>query len=387
MIHSRKEREKLEEGWLAPYAARSSASHGRRHPESQHDVRTEFQRDRDRILHSRCFRRLEYKTQVFVNATTDHYRTRLTHTMEMTAVGRTIARALRASEDLTEAIALAHDIGHSPFGHCGEAALDDLMKNEKGFDHNEQSCRWVEVLEKQYPDFSGLNLTWEVRAGLRKHQAQISGAEVDGRPIGPFQYVEAQIADVADDMTYYAHDVDDGYEAGLLTEEQLLTTEAWRMAAARAHSQYPHVPSSQRMAVTIRALLDMQVEDVLKTSDELLSRHQPSSPEDVMRAPERLITFSPEMNAQLATFKAFLFRNMYYNPGVSDGSQAAVRMMRRLFLHYIEHPETMGRKARARIPGDGLWRSACDYLSGMTDRYAFEEYVKFGLDKAGNEAP
>ena len=381
MIHSRKEREKLEETSLAPFAARSSASHGRRYPESQHDYRTEFQRDRDRILHSRCFRRLEYKTQVFINGTTDHYRTRLTHTMEMTAVGRTIARALGANEDLVEAIALAHDIGHSPFGHCGEAALDDLMKNEKGFDHNEQSCRWVEVLEKQYPDFPGINLSWEVRAGLRKHQAQISGAEVDGRPIGPFQYLEAQIADVADDMTYYAHDVDDGCEAGLLTEEQLQTNEVWRIAADRAKQQYPHVPASQRMAITIRALLDVQVEDVLRASDALLARYRPQSPADVMACQERLAAFSPEMNAMLATFKAFLFRNMYYHPAVSDSSQEAVRMMRRLFLFYIDHPESMGRKARARIQTDGLWRAACDYISGMTDRYAFEEYLRFGLDK------
>jgi dGTPase len=387
MIHSRKESEKQEEAFLAPYAARSAASHGRKYPESQHDYRTEFQRDRDRILHSRCFRRLEYKTQVFVNGTADHYRTRLTHTMEMTAVGRTIARALRANEDLTEAIALAHDIGHSPFGHCGEAALDDLMKNEKGFDHNEQSCRWVEVLEKQYPDFPGINLTWEVRAGLRKHQAQIAGVEVDGRSIGPFQYVEAQIADVADDMTYYAHDVDDGYEAGLLTEEQLQTHEIWQRAAERARTQYPHVPTSQRMAITIRALLDIQVEDVLRTSDALITKHNPKSPDDVMRCPERVVTFSPDMLRMLAAFKAFLFRNVYYHPAVSNSSQEAVRMMRQLFLYYIDHPDVMGRKAQARISTDGLWRAACDYISGMTDRYAIEEYLRFGLDKEPAEMP
>ena len=176
MLHSRKEREEGEDRELAPYAMRSAATRGRRFPQSLHDLRTEFQRDRDRVIHCKAFRRLEYKTQVFVNGTADHYRTRLTHTMEMAAVSRTMARCLGANEDLAEAIALAHDIGHSPFGHCGEEALDTLMKHEGGFDHNLQSCRAVELLELPYPDFPGLNLTWEVRAGLRKHQAAVPGA-------------------------------------------------------------------------------------------------------------------------------------------------------------------------------------------------------------------
>ena len=180
MIRSRADLEAREARDLAPWACRSSDHHGRPHPQTRHDLRTEFQRDRDRVLHSRAFRRLEYKTQVFVNGTADHYRTRLTHTMEMTAVSRTLARALGANEELSEAIALAHDIGHSPFGHSGEAALDELMRNEGGFDHNKQSCRAVELLEWTYPDFPGLNLTWEVRAGLRKHEAAIPGAELDG---------------------------------------------------------------------------------------------------------------------------------------------------------------------------------------------------------------
>ena len=381
MIHSRKEREKLEETWLAPYACKSAGSHGRKYPETRHDYRAEFQRDRDRILHSKCFRRLEYKTQVFVNGTADHYRTRLTHTMEMAAVGRTIARTLNANEDLTEAIALAHDIGHSPFGHVGEQALDELMKNEGGFDHNVQSCRAVEVIEQRYPDFPGLNLTWEVRAGLRKHQAATPGAELDGRPIGPFQTVEAQIADVADDMTYHAHDVDDGREAGLVTEDQLKNLELWEMAANRARSQFPSLPPERRTDATIRCLLDIQVEDVIRTSDEILARRQPKSPDEAMQCPERVVTFSPKMRAMLEPFKAFLFRDVYYHPAVSGANRDAVDMMRRLFLFYIDHPEAMGRKARARLPVEGLWRTVCDYIAGMTDRYAIEEYAKFGLDK------
>ena len=380
MIHLRIEQEKKEEQNLAPYAARSSASHGRRFPEAPHAYRLEFQRDRDRVLHSRAFRRLEYKTQVFVNGTADHYRTRLTHTMEMAAVGRTIARALWSNEDLTEAIALAHDIGHSPFGHVGEDALNELMKNESGFDHNAQSCRAVEFIETRYPDFPGLNLTWEVRAGLRKHQASIPGAELDGRPIGPYQMLEAQIADIADDMTYTAHDVDDGLEAGLLTEIQLSQMELWRMAEERACSVYPQLPDNRRLGTIIRFMLDIQVEDVLNTSEAQLRRFNPQSPVEVMNAPERMIAFSPKMKDRLALFKAFLFKNMYYHSAVADTSREAVQMMRKLFLFYIEHPDTLGRKARARLPDEGLWRTVCDYIAGMTDRYAIEEYRRFGLD-------
>lgn len=381
MLRSRKETEALEEQTLAPYAARSARSRGRKYAEPSHEHRSLFQRDRDRILHSRCFRRLEYKTQVFINGTADHYRTRLTHTLEMTAVGRTLARALGANADLTEAIALAHDIGHSPFGHAGEEALNELMADHGGFDHNLQSVRWVEELELSYPGYPGLNLTWETRAGLYKHQAAIPGFQVDGHPIGPHQYLEAQIADVADDMTYSAHDVDDGLDAGLLTESQLLTTEAWSRAAARVRQQYGDLPEAQRVAAGIRALLDMQVEDVLLHSEAQLSRYAPQSPEEVMRCPERIAAYRPEMREIMRDFRTFLFENMYWSPMVDKANKEATAMMRKLFLHYVAHPEVMGRKAQARIAKDGVWRAACDYLSGMTDRYALDEYLRFGLNR------
>lgn len=384
VLRSRKETEALEDQTLAPYAARSACSRGRRYPEPPHEHRTEFQRDRDRILHSRCFRRLEYKTQVFINGTADHYRTRLTHTLEMAAVGRTLARALGANADLTEAIALAHDIGHSPFGHAGEETLNELMADHGGFDHNVQSVRWVEELESSYPGFPGLNLTWEVRAGLFKHQAAIPGFCVDGHPIGPHQMIEAQMADVADDMTYCAHDVDDGLEAGLLTEDLLLRTEAWRRAAERVRRQYGDLPEPKRLAAGVRALLDMQVEDVLRQTEAQLDRFKPDSPAAVMNCPERICGYSFEMREIMRDFRKFLFENMYWSPMVETANREATAMMRRLFLHYVAHPETMGRKAQARIPKDGIWRAACDYLSGMTDRYALAEYLKFGLDR---EAP
>lgn len=379
MTHARQEWEKLEKRDLAPYAAHSARSFGRCYPEDDHPVRPCFQRDRDRILHSRCFRRLEYKTQVFVNGTADHYRTRLTHTIEMAAVGRTLARAFHVNEDLTETICLAHDTGHSPFGHRGEDVLDDLMKEHGGFDHNLQSLRAVEKLEYQYPGFRGLNLTWEVRAGLLKHEASAPGAQLDGHPIGPFQYPEAQIADIADDMTYHAHDTDDGLDAGLITLEQLDQLAFWKLAAARTREQYTGLDGEQFARITIRNLLDLQAQDILREGALRLAKHRPQTIADVMTAPERLITFSDEMSAVLKEFSGFLYRQLYEHPAVLDANYEAVALMRGLFMHYIEHPETMGRKARARISEEGLWRTVCDYVAGCTDRYALEECAKYGI--------
>ncbi|HMO50019.1 MAG TPA: deoxyguanosinetriphosphate triphosphohydrolase [Kiritimatiellia bacterium] len=379
MLRTRDQQEEWESRNLAPYAMAGGASRGRLHPEPRHDIRTEFQRDRDRIVHSRCFRRLEYKTQVFVNGTADHYRTRLTHTIEVAAVSRTLARALGANEDLAETIALAHDIGHSPFGHMGERALDELMKDEGGFDHNAQSLRWVEILEPRYPGFDGLNLTWEVRAGLCKHLSKVPGARLDDHPIGPFQFLEAQIADVADDMTYYAHDIDDGLDAGLLTPEQLESLEIWRMAGEQAAREYPGLGERHRLGMTVRCLLDLQVRDVLRYSEENLSACRPKSPGEVMNAPSRMVAYTPALWNQLVPLRKFLFEHVYWHPSVHRANEEAVAMMRKLFLYYVGHPGVMGRKAQARLARDGIWRTACDYVSGMTDRYALEEFQKFGL--------
>lgn len=379
MTHTRQQWETLEVNDLAPYAAHSSDSLGRRFIEPPHPVRPCFQRDRDRVLHSRCFRRLEYKTQVFVNGTADHYRTRLTHTIEMAAVGRTLARAFRVNEDLTETICLAHDVGHSPFGHRGEYVLNELMCEHGGFDHNLQSLRAVEKLEYQYPGFVGLNLTWEVRAGLLKHEASVQGADLDGYPIGPFQYLEAQIADVADDMTYHAHDVDDGLSAGLITLGQLRELAFWQMAAARTDEQYVALDEDQHRRITIRNLLDLQAQDVLSESRLRLEEHRPRRITDVMRAPQRLICFSGEIADMLKEFSDFLYQQLYYHPAVADANSEAVELMRGLFLHYIDCPETMGKKARERLETEGLMRTVCDYVAGCTDRYALEECEKYGI--------
>ncbi|MBT8041806.1 MAG: deoxyguanosinetriphosphate triphosphohydrolase [Pontiella sp.] len=380
MEQARKDWERAEEAHLASYASSSTGSLGRRHEEPPHPLRSCFARDRDRIFHSRCFRRLEYKTQVFVNGTADHYRTRLTHTMEMSAVGRTLARILKVNEDLTECICLAHDLGHSPFGHEGEKVLDELMKDHGGFDHNLQSLRNVEVVESPYPGFNGLNLTWEVRAGLLKHEAHRADAELNGHPIGPHQSMEAQVADIADDMTYHAHDVDDGLEAGIVSLQQLETTEFWNRAAAVTRERYPNLSEFQFLRATIRSMLELQVIDVTEFASTSLKKHDPRSVREVMTAPERIVDFSPEMKAMLKEFKAFMFQNMYYHHAVADATRRSVATMRKLFLHYIEHPETMGRKARERLENEGLRRTVCDYVAGCTDRYAIEEYERFGLE-------
>jgi dGTPase len=269
---NRTDLEKQENAILAPYAAFSHKTLGRHYPEPEHPARCSFQRDRDRIIHSRCFRRLEYKTQVFTRSTCDHYRTRLTHSVEVAAVARTFARVFSANEYLTEAIALAHDIGHTPFGHAGEDALNKLMQNHGGFDHNQQSLRWVDLLDIQYPDFPGLNLVWETRAGLMKHEASNPNAELDGHPIGPHQGIEAQIADIADDITYYAHDADDALLARILTEDQLENQPLWQMADKRTSAKYTSLDRGERIRANIRNLLDLQIENIIKTTQGKISQ-------------------------------------------------------------------------------------------------------------------
>ncbi|MDF3128065.1 deoxyguanosinetriphosphate triphosphohydrolase [Kiritimatiellaeota bacterium B1221] len=379
MIESRADRENLEKQTLSSYAAFSAESRGRKFSESKASRRADFQRDCDRIVNSRCFRRLEYKTQVFVIGTQDHYRTRLTHTMEMTQVARTLARALRVNEDLSAAISLAHDIGHSPFGHSGERALDKLMADHGGFDHNIQSLRWVEELEETYPEFNGLNLTWEVRSGLCKHLSREPGAQLDGFPIGPWQMVEGQIADVADDISYHAHDAEDGLDAGLITLDQLREIELWRMAEERVNELYPNTPPNRLRYSTVRMMFTLQVEDVLVRSEQLLNDWRPQSVHDVMNAPDRLVAFSPEFKKLLKPYRSFLFEKMYFHPEVASAGDDAVRLMTRLFEHYLEHPDDLGEKAKKRLESEGLHRTVCDYVAGCTDRYAFEECQKYHL--------
>ncbi len=342
--------------------------------------RTEYQRDRDRVIHSRAFRRLEYKTQVFLNGTGDHLRTRLTHTMEVAAISRGIARALRLNEDLAETIALAHDLGHSPFGHKGERVLNRLMKLHGGFEHNLQSLRIVEELEQKYPTFSGLNLTWEVREGLRKHQTSFDHPGSTSAPCAHCPSLEAQVANLADELTYYSHDLDDGLDCGLLSEEKLnQDVRIFSMASRKMKEEHGELPDETRHYFIIRCLIDWQVRDVVETSEKLILKSKVKCADDVRRQKRPLVRHNPERRKMNLELRSYLFKNLYYNPVVHRPNLRAVRMLQKLFEHYVKHPEELGETFQKRVRNAGLYRAICDYLSGMTDRYTMSEYERLGL--------
>lgn len=358
---------------LAPYAIRNRDSRGRLHPEAEHPFRTDFQRDRDRILHSRAFRRLECKTQVFLNGSGDHLRTRLTHTIEVSAIARTIARSLHLNEDLAEAISLAHDLGHTPFGHAGERSLHKLMRDHGGFDHNLQALRVVDLLEIKYPSYDGINLTWEVRSGLVKHRGPGRTAELDGIQLPPQASLEAQAADLADDLAYYGHDVDDGLESGLITVGMLQELEIWRMASERVRKQGLEERDERFSAFSVRCLIDSMVGDAIRNSESNLRRLSPKGPEDAQQALSKTISFSPEFQRTTSQLKDFLYHNLYFHPELAKLNGLSFERMERLFNAYLAKPELIGETARARIPIDGVHRAAADYIAGMTDRFFLKE--------------
>ena len=377
MPRTRQELEQIERQILAPYAQFSGDTRGRDHAEPPPAWRTQYQRDRDRIIHSRAFRRLEYKTQVFLNGTGDHLRTRLTHTIEVAAVARNIATALRLNSDLAEAIALAHDLGHSPFGHRGEAALARLMKNHGGFEHNRHSLRIVEELEQKYPGFPGLNLTWEVREGLAKHY---TAYDHPGRRKGfdaKNSSLEAQIANLADEITYYSHDLDDGLDSELLSENNLIRkVRLWAHAARLVKKEHGDLPDESRRYSIIRNLIDLQIQDVVENSERLIRAANVQSADDVRRFPKALVQYSPERRELNLELRDYLYKNLYYNPVVYQPNLRAVRMLRCLFKYYLTHPREIGEGARRRSRQAGLHRAVCDYLAGMTDRYVALEYKR-----------
>jgi dGTPase len=377
MPRTRQELEALERQNLASYAQLSAETRGRKHREPPPEWRTEYQRDRDRVIHSRAFRRLEYKTQVFLNGTGDHLRTRLTHTMEVAAVSRNIARALKLNEDLAETIALAHDLGHSPFGHKGETVLNRLMKDFGGFEHNRQSLRIVEELEQRYPRFAGLNLTWEVREGLAKHHTAYDhpGKQPDFAAKSPS--LEAQVADLADEITYYSHDLDDGLDSGLLSEKQLnLEVRLWRQATRTVQSEYGQLADECRRYIIIRCITDLQVKDVVTTTEELIRKAGVASVDDVRRQPRRLVRYSPRRRALNQELRKFLYTNLYYNPVVNEPHLQSRRLLEELFQRYLQDHQEVGGLARKRARRDGWPRAICDYLAGMTDRYANLEHQR-----------
>ena len=380
MPQSREQLEANEHQTLAHYAQRSADSRGRAFPEPPHEWRTDYQRDRDRITHSRAFRRLEYKTQVFLNGTGDHLRTRLTHTIEVAAVSRNIARALGLNEDLAEAIALAHDLGHSPFGHKGEYALNDLMKEHGGFEHNRQSLRIVETLEQKYPHHAGLNLTWETREGLVKH---FNPADHPSKRFGfdaKSNSLEAQVANLADEITYYSHDLDDGLDSNLLEEEDLKAhVQIWRNTDAEVLTEHGTLDSETRHYAIIRRLINSQVHDVVETSGRLIAEAGVQSADEVRLHDGDLIRYSDARRTANLELREYLYENLYYNPVVHKPNLRAIKLLEALFGYYLEHPEDIGSQSRARIETDGLHRAICDYLSGMTDRYVAIEYGRLGL--------
>jgi dGTPase len=360
---------------LALFAQNSGDSRGRNYPEPSHAYRTEFQRDRARIIHSRAFRRLEYKTQVFLNGTGDHLRTRLTHSIEVASISRTIARALSLNEDLAEAIALAHDLGHSPFGHSGEEMLAECMSDHGGFEHNRQSLRVVEVLETAYPQFPGLNLTFEVREGLQKHQA-FYDPPAEGEKKYRCPSLEAQIANLADEITYYSHDLDDAVEFEILSEPQHEANMVWRRGRAAVISRYPDAREPELHKLIIRDIIDVQVSDVITTSAKSIVGAGVQCADDVRRQPLPLIRYSDELLEANGALRKFLYANVYYHPRVAAVNQRACEMLRRVFERYVADPAQLGDAATKRIETEGLHRTICDYIAGMTDRYLIEEYER-----------
>ena len=377
MPRTRTDLEKLEHVTLAPYAQFSAQSRGRQYPESPPDWRTQYQRDRDRIIHSRAFRRLEYKTQVFLNGTGDHLRTRLTHTIEVAAISRGIARALRLNEDLTEAIALAHDLGHPPFGHKGEAALNRLMREDGGFEHNNQSLRIVEELEQKYPAFPGLNLTWEVREGLIKHYAAANHPSKRDGFDAKSSSLEAQVANLADEITYYSHDLDDGLDADLLSETELRNAvRIWRYASDQVEKEQGKLPDESRRYFIIRIITDLQVKDVVNSTEEAIRRAGIKTADDVRLHPKPLVQYSQERRELNLELREYLYKNVYYNPVVHEPNSRAVKMLEELFDYFRQHPQEIGGQSRKRVPDVGPARAICDYLAGMTDRYAILEHER-----------
>ncbi len=385
MSSVREQFEQAHRALLAPHAIAEADCGGRAHAEREHAYRTCFQRDRDRVVHCSAFRRLDFKTQVFVPHEHDHFRTRMTHTLEVAQIGRTIGRALRLNEDLIETVALAHDLGHPPFGHGGEAVLDELMRGDGGFEHNRQSLRVVDYLEHPYPQFRGLNLCRVIRECLAKHQTRYD------RPVCPeFDLslqapLEGQLVDLADEIAYTSADLEDALAAGWLDMEKIAHLELWRQAWATAEADAPDARAIHKRIRACKAVLAMMADDVIATTAGNISATGVASPDDVRRANGRLVAFSPAVATAVRQMQDFLLREVYIHPRADEKDRATREMIGFLFGAFVADAGLLPERYRGRIDAEGLHRVVCDYIAGMTDRYCREEYAKLGgkpVDKA-----
>jgi dGTPase len=361
---------------LASYAMHSAESQGRRHPESGHPYRTPYQRDRDRIVHSAAFRRLSQKTQVFTGEMGDYHRTRLTHTLEVASIARTIARTLLLNEDLVEALALAHDLGHPPFGHSGEDVLNECLADTGGFNHNAQALRICELLETSYRDFPGLNLSLEILDGQRRRsQKAVASTATSGSDSHLSPLLEVQVVDIADSIAYDAHDADDALELGLLDVDQLLEVPLWRESRERVLDRARIADNRQMLRAIVHELIDWQVSDVIENSQSQLADSRILSTQDVGRSPI-LISASPTLSEKKAILERFLFDNVYRHPALLNQRAESQHALREIFDHLVQHSEHLPPKFLRIADSDGLPRAVGDYLAGMTDRFACEEHAR-----------
>ncbi len=365
--------EKLESTMLAPYAMKSGKSQGRQHLEEEHQYRTRFQRDRDRIIHTSAFRRLEYKTQVFVYHEGDYYRTRLTHSLEVAQIARSICKSLQLNEDLAESVALSHDLGHPPFGHTGQDVLNRLMKDHGGFEHNQQSLRIVKLLEKRYPGFDGLNLTWEVLEGICKHTKDEENPITSVEGVR-YPSLEAQIADFADGIAYNAHDLDDGITSDLLDLDQLRKVALWKENEDRFDENYSGLDFKLKKYQVVRGIINELVTDLCKATLKNIESHGVKNVDEVRRAPTRMAAFTKGVAEKNKELKKFLHKNMYSHRKVLRMEFKADLTLDGIFAAYTKMPELLPESVLKNESHGTLERRICDYVSGMTDRYALNEH-------------
>lgn len=376
-MRTRSQLEELENKILEPYAVKSSESQGRQFKEKEHDYRTPFQRDRDRIIHTSAFRRLEYKTQVFVNHEGDYYRTRLTHTLEVSQIAKTIARALGLNEDLSEAICLAHDLGHTPFGHSGQDIMSELMKDHGGFEHNKQSFRIVTFLERRYTQFVGLNLTYEVLEGITKHASEYDLPDGTIFLKEGYPSIEAQICNFADEIAYNNHDIDDGLKSGLLLGKDLEKIAIWNVNFAKVMKDNPDADHKQQRRITVKSIINHLVTDLIDYTNSQIAALKLTSHEDVKLRGKDVVGFSPEVRKLNAELKKFLFKKLYRHYRVERMAEKAKKVISDLFTAYTKNPNTLPSDFKESYDqATVIERIVCDYIAGMTDRFALAEYSK-----------